>query len=382
LILAPIALGLLIAVYLLIGNKQNFLKQVKKKLPILTLVFFYLLYVLGMLYSSKYGISYNRIDTQLFLVLVPFIFIALDLNLKQIDSVKRVYVISCVIFCLVALTTLIYNLIINYEHRQDYNFVQTSMYHYHYPYDVLYLNAAYVIILFNRGIKQFNFLATFLIFIFIVLSGVRIGFVIFAIITIVYLTINFKRLISFKSILIMTAFLFIGILLIKNSKYVNDKFFDSLSKIGFKTEKYVSDIGEDYHKISLRIKLWSSAIKALKSNPNVVIGYGPQGSREVLNKIYEEEGYDKIIDMNSHNQYLTTLLNNGIIGLIILFLIFFLGLYFSLKLKSTQNILLIFITMMAFITESMLERQKGVVFFTVFLSIILLEGTLKLKQKN
>jgi membrane-anchored glycerophosphoryl diester phosphodiesterase (GDPDase) len=84
--------------------------------------------------------------------------------------------------------------------------------------------------------------------------------------------------------------------------------------------------------------------------------------------------------MNSHNQYLTTLLNNGIVGVLILFIIFFLGLRFGVAMKSTQIVLLTTVIIIAFTTESMLERQKGVAIFTVVFTLVFLESYLTKKE--
>ncbi len=380
-ILSPITIGLLIAAFLVYGNKKHFINRFKRKTSVWLLIGLYLLHVLGLLLSTKKGIDFGKIDTQLLLLLIPLVYLTLDLKLEQIIKVKNVYVVSCIIFCILALTTLSYNLIVNYEHRMDYNFIQTSMYHYHYPYDVLYLNIAYILLLFNSYFDRFKLISSILVFIVILLSGTRMGLIIFVLITMVYLIINFKQFANLKSLLGLLSVIILSIVIIQNSRYVNDKFFDSLSKIGFNTQQYVSDIGEKYHKVALRQKLWNSAKEAFNDNPNKILGYGSQGSREILNTIYEKKGYN-LNGMNSHNQYLTTTLNNGILGLLFLATIFLTGLILSYRIKSIQNTLSILIIAIAFTTESMLERQKGVTIFAVFITIIFLEFYLKKRPKD
>lgn len=379
LILYPITIGLLIVAYVSFGDKKQFLNRFKGKMPVWILIGFYLFHVLGLFFSTELGIDFGRIDTQLLLLVIPLVFLSIDLKLEQIETAKKVYMMACIVFCIFALITLFYNLIVNYEHRMNYNFVQTSMYHYHYPYDVVYLNAAYILLLFNSFLNKFKLITSLLFFTVIVLSGARMGLAIFMFITVVYLLMNFQRFINLKSILILSGVIILSIVLVKNSRYVNDKFFDSLSKIGFNTNQYVSDIGEKYHKVTLRQKLWSSAKTAFNQSSNKVLGYGPQGSREILNRIYEENEYG-ISGMNSHNQYLTTTLNNGILGVFILLTIFIVGFTSSLRIKSIQNVLLVLIIAIAFLTESMLERQKGIAIFTIILTLIFLESHLTKKK--
>jgi O-antigen ligase len=379
LILTPVFIGLVITFFIPFGDKERFLIRFKEKKIVWILIGFYVLHIIGLLFSSN--INYNRIDTQLLIILVPLVFLALNLKLIQISSAKKIYVISCVVFCLFALLTFFYNLIVNYEHRLNYNFVQRSMYHYHFPYDALYINAAYILLLFNSNFKRFKLVFSILFFTVVILFGVRTGLATFLFITGIYLFFNFKQFFNLKSLLVLLSILLLSFLLIRNSKYVNDKFFDSLSKLGFNTEQYVSDIGAKYHKITLREKLWSSAKEAFNKSPNKILGYGPQGSREILDKIYKKNEYD-ISGINSHNQYLTTCLNNGVLGLLFLIAIFITALILSFKIKSIQNALLVLIITLAFITESMLERQKGVTFFAVFISLIFIEFYLKKENQS
>ncbi|WP_028870597.1 O-antigen ligase family protein [Psychroserpens burtonensis] len=375
LIFSPIAFGLLAFVFLVFGDKKNLFTVIKNHYLASITTLLYAYYVIGMLINGSFDIA--KIDAQFFLFVVPLLFVVLNLSIEQIQKAKIVYVWACIAFCLLALLTLGYSLAVNYEHRNDYNFIQTSMYHFHYPYDVLYINSGYIILLFGMGFKRIKYLLATLFFTIIMLSGVRMGVGVFTLITLIYILVNFKKLLNFKTLALMVFIVLLGFVLVKNSRYVNDKYFDTLNKIGFNTNEYVSDIGEEYHKVTLRQKLWSSACDALSQSPNLFFGYGAQGSREPLNDIYTSRNY-KIELMNSHNEYLTTLLNGGIFGLFILISVFILSIIISIKSNSIDNLLIVVIIAIAFITESMLERQKGAVFFAVFITLIIIEGKLKL----
>lgn len=383
LIFTPIAFGLLIAIYLCFNWKHNIVDSLKQDKLALTPIILYLLAFVHLLFLSKDGFAYSKIDTQLMLLLIPILIVILKLNLSQIQNIKRVFIYAMVAFCILALITLGYNYIANFNNRSHYNFIQTSMYHFHYPYDVLYINAAYTFLIFGDKLKYLNKpLVTTLFFAIIILSGVRLGMFCFALISLFFFFKNFKQLLSFKLVLGVCATLIIGFVLIKNSRYVNDKFFDTLSKIGFNTEQYVSEIGENYHRLTLREKLWSSSKTAFTNSPNKFFGYGPNGSRPVLNEIYINNDYNVESGMNSHNQYYTTLLNNGILGLIVLLTIIIIALFKSYKANSVENAIIINLILLAFITESMLERQKGVVFFALFISLIFIENKLKSDWKS
>jgi O-antigen ligase len=376
-ILAPISLGILLAVYLLFGDKLNLKTQFKKNASILILIAFYLFQVLGLFYSLEYGFTYKRIEVLLPLFIIPVLFVLLKLKLEQIKMAKNVFVLSCILFCVLALFMLGYNLIVNYEHRLDYNFVQTSMYHFHYPYDVLYLNVANVLLLFGNSKRYNKLLVSGLFFIIIILSGVRIGLFTFFLISLIFLIKNFKKLLNIRTVIIAFLLLVGSLILINSSRYVSDKFFDSLNNLGLNTNEYVSDIGANYHKLTLRNKLWETSIIAIKEK--IFLGYGPKGSQSVLNDLYLKKGYNNLLDLNSHNQFLTTLLDSGIVGLTFLLMII-LSLLF--KVKSIEQFLAIFVFIISFSTESVLVRQKGIMLFSIFFTLFLMENSLNYRIKN
>ena len=76
------------------------------------------------------------------------------------------------------------------------------------------------------------------------------------------------------------------------------------------------------------------------------------------------EGYQK---KNFHNQYIQVFSELGFIGFVFLILILFVNLKNALKNKDFTHIVFAILMISLFLTESFLWRQRGVVFFTVFL---------------
>jgi O-antigen ligase len=70
------------------------------------------------------------------------------------------------------------------------------------------------------------------------------------------------------------------------------------------------------------------------------------------------------LEHNAHNQYLQTWMENGLPGLM-LFLFCLLFPFLEKKLTSTHIVFLLIFSLMC-LTESIGERQKGIVFFTLF----------------
>ena len=117
---------------------------------------------------------------------------------------------------------------------------------------------------------------------------------------------------------------------------------------------------------STRIKAWEATVELAKKN--WLFGFGTGYGGKELNKIYRDKGYFSLKkkNINPHNQYLQYLLDHGIIGIILLFFITIVMFIISLKEKNYDYTIFLLIMILNFTTESVLETQSGIVFFSLF----------------
>jgi O-antigen ligase len=102
-------------------------------------------------------------------------------------------------------------------------------------------------------------------------------------------------------------------------------------------------------------------------------GVGTGDVQEHLNKCYQSNGYSKVLYIdtyNAHNQYIQTWLGLGIPGLISFLIILFVSFSHAFKNNNYLYIGFLILFMLCFLTESILESNKGIVFF-VLISILL-----------
>ena len=121
---------------------------------------------------------------------------------------------------------------------------------------------------------------------------------------------------------------------------------------------------------SIRILVWSFSLNLIKSNP--IIGVGTGDIKDELIKLYKKEGYPILVkrQYNSHNQYLQTAAALGISNInsitsYVLYLLCWLG-------GEGLHFLAVFLSIIvgvACLTESVLEVQAGVIFYTFFASL-------------
>ena len=146
----------------------------------------------------------------------------------------------------------------------------------------------------------------------------------------------------------------------------------------FKT-RYVgelkNDLGIDTLNVEFtepRIHRWSAELELISKAP--LLGYGSGSERKLLGrKFYEKKFYVAYFEeFNSHNQYLSFLLNMGLVGLLAFLSV--LGYGFFLAWKDRDIVFfgfMIIISVLSF-SENILFLNKGIFFYSFFLSFFLL----------
>jgi len=110
--------------------------------------------------------------------------------------------------------------------------------------------------------------------------------------------------------------------------------------------------------------LWESALKA---NREILLGVGTGDYNLVLNEFYRDHDLQSFAERNTnaHNQYLQSLIMNGVLGVLTLLITLIRPLYLYARRGSTLGILVIFPFVVYGVTEVFLGRYQGVVLFAV-----------------
>jgi O-antigen ligase len=132
--------------------------------------------------------------------------------------------------------------------------------------------------------------------------------------------------------------------------------------------------------LNLRLIQWRFAVEIMLEQEAWIFGVGPKTDQELLNEKYEQYDMytgnpnvgDKGFRMyNFHNQFMETMVTNGLIGLFCLIAIWTFIVYAHRK-KLADGISYVMMISFAFmLTESFLDRQRGVVLFAFFIAISL-----------
>ena len=123
---------------------------------------------------------------------------------------------------------------------------------------------------------------------------------------------------------------------------------------------------------NIRWRIWDSASDILSTDNNWILGLGTGDTQIVLDKSYQNKGYISAFEshLNAHNQYIQILLAIGVVGLLAWLYLLALGVKWRPK---NDPMLIWFIALFALscLTESMLESQRGTLFFCFFFFLLL-----------
>jgi O-antigen ligase len=138
---------------------------------------------------------------------------------------------------------------------------------------------------------------------------------------------------------------------------------------------------ENANSTDLRQAIYTEAIGLIQESP--VFGYGIGDYNDKLKQSYKEKDLTFLLEKNynAHNQYLSSWLIGGLFSF--LALVFLLGRNFFLSVKHKNHLLFLVVTfyMIVMFTENILEREDGVIFFSLFLNYFALLNYKPLAEK-
>jgi O-antigen ligase len=132
--------------------------------------------------------------------------------------------------------------------------------------------------------------------------------------------------------------------------------------------------GTEFNSATYRLAEWHCAVKAIQKKP--FLGYGFGDHKEALMKAYAQEKFWEGLRLkfNAHNQFLETTLALGVLGLI--FLLVLIGLYARLAWQQKNLVVLgsLGYFTLCMLTESMFARAWAVLLFNAFFPLFLVLG--------
>ncbi len=340
---------------------------------------FFVYEIIGLLYTDSENIrnGFRTLETHLSLILVPLAFT----NFEITQARKKMFFYSFVGGCFIAsLVCFVENISLSLVEGEFFHEYYFSHDRFSEPigmqavYFGLYISFC-VLIIVNLLREEFRDLATYRKIMWVVLamyfvllaitSGARTTIVVLMFILIVTGVLHAIQTKAYRFIAWSALVPAIFIVLIILNPVVATRFADL---------RHDQTTGSNYDSYFARTNIWRPGVEAIRESIWFGVGIGDQQNE--LSKKYKKFNYAEGIEMrfNLHNQYLQTTLASGLVGFLLLMFIFLLQLKKGFAYNDWLYVSFLFLFGCACVTESMFERNKGIVFFLVF-SIVLFNQT-------
>ncbi len=381
-------LFILLAIFVLINLLSNFsaaIRDIKslttksQRFYIFLLPILYLLYALSVFYSENISEAFFNLEIKLSLLAFPIIFL-LQIRLLTNANITKIllsFVYGTIVSSVICFTNGVFKYIQTNDFYTSFLYKYLSIFH-HTSYFSMYVNFAIIILLILffikkiSGLKVLSFVPFLIIISWLLMSraGILTLFLTFIAFIIALLVKKQYKL----SVIILGFSLIFSLILINLSSHSYKRISSSYY---FISSIFQKDTSKDN---SSRTVTWSGAWQVIKEHPLTGVGIGD--AKDEITESHKKNNfqfaYEKRLD--AHNQFLQTWVTVGILGLIIILILFAWGIINSIKNRSFILPSFFLLTGINFLFESMLETQSGVVFFSYFIILLYIETINKVKE--
>ena len=367
----PLTGGIIVLGIIWIGTFQfkEKIKTLFTKPFALCFIAFYLLHLASLVYSVNTTVAYNDLALKITLLLLPVFILSVSLFPQN----KKLLLLHLFAISMVSMAVYdLYNSFLEYETSNSISvFYYKNLPHLlvgkpHYLawyYSFAIFIALREIIVVKKARIAWTFASIILLFSLILLSSRAYLFAFLLIASISALVwISKKESSKGRLFKILGAFaILLGIIIaVPNTR---ERIADTFVELNNLVDS------SDYRQTNPRVYIWKYSIELIAEKP--ILGYGIGDAKEELSKALKNcdalfwNGNKNVPlhrkSLNFHNQFLQTWAEVGILGFLLLLFLMIRPFY----IKNQHPLFLIFVglTLIGFLTESMLERQAGVVMF-------------------
>jgi O-antigen ligase len=347
---------------------------------ILGLSALYFMYLIGITYTGNMELGLFSLQVKLSMILFPVFLISRKTSQDERNRILLSFILGCLLSALLCLLSSCYDW---YSANDPHFFYERFSIFLHPGYFAMYLNFAVLALLLSvSGYFSLPFmnritsilLALFFSVIIILLSS-KSGVIFLCLIGLLYMPYEIlrgkNRRVGF--IVFLAAMLLLASALIFLPG-VNSRFASTWKSV---TAKNLDKTSPESNNI--RMLIWQAGSRIIKEH--FLFGVGTGDARQELYAEYQKEGitgaYLKDKDssnvniLNAHNQFLQTFIAIGFVGFILLLTVFFIACRDSFRNGNPLLFALILLCAISFLTESMLERQAGVIFYAFFNALLI-----------
>tara|TARA_B100000780_G_C21108265_1_gene447678 strand:- start:444 stop:1682 length:1239 start_codon:yes stop_codon:yes gene_type:complete len=380
----PLTGGIIVLGLIWIGTftyKKN-IKSLSKNPIALVFIAFYLLHLGSLIYTTNNAVAYNDLELKVTLLLLPLFMLSKSLFSQQ-NKILLLHIFAVSMACMA-----IYDLYYSFLEYQMSNHVSVFYYknlphllvgkpHYlAWYYSFAMFIALRELLLIKKQKLVWTLTFVVLLISLILLSSRAYLFAFILVIMASYIVWLGKNKNSLFKLFIPLATIISVLLIIPNTRSRITDTFVEINKLFDKN---------DHRQTNPRVYIWKYATTLIAEKP--LLGYGVGDAKDELEKALKNceavfwDGNKNVPlnkkSLNFHNQFLQSWAEIGVLGFLLL--LFILIRPFFLKNQHPLFLIFIGLTFVGFLTESMLERQAGVVMFAFMYPLL---ASLKCDQSS
>ena len=326
-------------------------------------ILYYIILLLGMLWTENDSFGLSKLENKLSFLLIPILFAISHFSISR----KQ--------FMNVLLFSLLLSLLINYglALHTSFTLAKSSVYDtlisanfsqlMHRSYYCNYLIIGCIVIL-DRMFKK-EAIGLYLILFSLFSIGIfqtlaKSGILTYFLLIPAFLFWQLLKTKQYRSILICLSGFVISIaLLAKIDNPIKTRF----QLIPDALENFESKNNPSIESNTSRLLMWSTSIDVFKEFPFAGVGTGDYD--DVLTKKNESYGNSGVAmhRYNSHNQFLNTMVQLGLFGLVVLIMLFLNGFKMAYQQKNIIGLFTLSCFFLNFLFESFIESQAGIILF-------------------
>ncbi|HLT82124.1 MAG TPA: O-antigen ligase family protein [Cyclobacteriaceae bacterium] len=360
----------IIALYWLIGRKFNITLEVLKESVVLKLILAYLLVIIASaVTSSDVKEGMRLLEKRLNLLAIPLTLASFSITSKDKALLLKAFIGVC-------LCCAVYSIISTYV-VHDFNFQRLLKdreylsYYCWIIHETLGLNASYYALfvafasilaayyaLYGEKKYRIYYLGSYLfLFAFMALLGSRISLLAMLALSLALLGKAWRdRKIAITRVLAILSAVVVASILFMKIPYLSSRVMAAINSFGDDPRSMTFDC----------------AIEVIKEKP--IFGHGLGDVTKAALSCYLNKGYTEPYQdqYNFHNEFLEITASAGIIGLLVFLMLLGTLLWKGLREQNIIGVAFIFLFMIACQPESLLDRNKGILFFAFFSTLLFL----------
>lgn len=363
-------IGVVAALALITGRWQGWMQRLQRNWPVLLIWGFWLMHVIGIAYSSDVRHAVNDVVHKLSFVVLPLVFTLVELDERKRYNVASAFVLGCLCSMLIMLGRATVAAAAPESTAVLPHFMYCELTRpFHPTFFAMYLALALAIALHRlydasqpakwRMAYAF-FVLLLMVFCYLIASRAGIFVMLVALVFVTLVRFKYGRvaLIAMGGMgLIAGLVIMVGVLRTGSTDSVVAGLLHHNRLRG-----YTTDTQQD-----VRVQIWSTVPMVLKGH--WLLGVGPGDSKKELAAAYEYRQLAHLDEkLNAHNQYLQTIVNIGLVGLVLLISMLACSVVVCFNKIARCAVPLVFVVIVGlhFMFDTMLEFIQGIMFFAFF----------------